>query len=219
MARNTIVRKLQDALSDAVDSECKVVYILAETRKLLETYPPDPLPFALKLYCHWALHIDLDCRCTTLPFLEKVEAFAAKVLAGKVTIVAGLKMFRDITEPKMFREFIFFDTFKEQFRQLLQAYNLPTAVCDEDSRWHEFLTHYAGVIEDGSLSCKANASSLKLVSEVIFTKGMQPVASHLWLRIPFGLEWTIVLRDGRKLNTELIAPIDSEKIWHSTVLL
>ena len=60
MTANAIVDKLRAAISEPVDSECKVVYILAETRKLLETYPPDPLPFALKLYCHWALHVDLE---------------------------------------------------------------------------------------------------------------------------------------------------------------
>ncbi len=68
-----IVEKLRAILDDAVDSECKVVYVLAETRKLLETYPPNPFPFALKLYCHWALHVDLESRGTTLPFLQKVE--------------------------------------------------------------------------------------------------------------------------------------------------
>ena len=210
MTEKSIVAKLRDALSDAIDSECKVVYILAETRKLLETYPPDPLPFALKLYCHWALHVDLDKPGTTLLFLEKVDIFAASGLEGTSDMLA---------EHRMLREFVFLDSFREQFRQFLQTFNLPTAVCDEDSRWNEFLTHYAGVIEDGSLSCKAKANSLKLVSEVVFTKGRIAAASENSYT-PFRLAWTIALLDGRKLTIEVnaSAPNGDEAIGSVTTL-
>jgi len=202
MTEKSIVAKLRDALSDPVDSECKVVYILAETRKLLETYPPDPIPFALKLYCHWALHVDLENPGTTLQFLEKVETFVVSMLAGSKDIAA---------EHRMYREFVFLDTFRLQFRQFLQTYDLPTAVCDEDSRWHEFLEHYAGVIADGSLSCKTKANSLKVVSEVVFTKGRIRAASEKTY-IPFGLVWTIILLDGKKLAVEVraSAPVGNE---------
>jgi hypothetical protein len=200
MTENSIVAKLRIILSSAVDSEWKVVYILAESRKLLETYPPDPVPFALKLYCHWALHVDLESPRTTLPFLEQVDGFAASVLAGTKDPLA---------EHRMLREFVFLNTFRQQFKQFLQIYGLPTEVCDDDSRWHEFLTHYAGVIEDGSLSCKAKVNSLKLVSEVVFTKGR---ASASWEEslLPFYLTWTIVLLDGRKLTVEANASVLDE---------
>ncbi len=103
----------------------------------------------------------------------------------------------------MLREFVFLDTFREQFRQFLQAFNLPTAVCDEDARWNAFLTHYAGVIEDGSLSCKAKkANSLKLVSEVVFTRGRMAAGSEHF-HLPFRVTWTIILRSGQELTLEL----------------
>jgi len=38
--RDAIVKKLRAALSGPVDDECKVVYILAEIRKLLELTRP-----------------------------------------------------------------------------------------------------------------------------------------------------------------------------------
>src|SRR6266853_2222095 len=103
MTENAIVEKLRAALSGAVDSECKVVYVLAESRKLLETYAPDPLPFALKLYCHWALHIDLENPKITLAFLERVDRHAASVLAGNSDMAE---------EHRMVREFVFLDTFR-----------------------------------------------------------------------------------------------------------
>lgn len=210
MSEKAIVEKLRAVLSGPVDSEYKVVYVLAETRKVLETYPPDPMPFALKMYCHWALHIDLDRPGTTLPFLERADQHAANVLAGSKNIVE---------EHQMLREFVFLDTFKLQFKNFLQIYNLPTAICDEDQRWHEFLKHYAGVIEDGSLSCSAKSHPLKLISEVIFTKG-RTVAAQQDFYVPFGLAWTIALLDGRKLTVEVkaSAPNGIEMISSVTTL-
>jgi hypothetical protein len=58
----------------------------------------------------------------------------------------------------MVREFLFLDTFRFEFKKFMRAYDLPTAVCDEDLRWNEFLKHYAGVVEDGSLSCTPKPS-------------------------------------------------------------
>ena len=188
-----IIGKLRAALSNEVDNECKVVYILCESRKLLEKYPPDPVPFALKLYCHWALHVDLTHPSTTLPFLERVDKFAADVLADKPNAAE---------QHQMLREFVFLDTFRQQLRQFLKSYDLPTAVCDEDPRWHEFLKQYAGIIEDGSLSCQDKTGRLKLVREVIFTK-RRPIISNTY--IPFDLSWDIALLDGRTMTVEVNA--------------
>jgi hypothetical protein len=141
-----IVRKLREALRDEIKKEKDVVYILVESRKLLEDTKPGQPHFALKLYCHWALHVDLAGRDTTLPFLERVDSFVAGVLANNTNIVE---------EHRMFREFIFLDTFREQFKHFLASYGLPTAVCDENPQWHAFLKLYAGIVEDGTLSCNA----------------------------------------------------------------
>ena len=204
-----IIEKLRAALSSEVDSECKVVYILCESRKLLEKYPPDPTPFALKLYFHWALHVDLTHPSTTFPFLAQVDKFAAGVLAGKTNVAE---------QNQMFREFVFLETFRQQLTQFLKSYDLPTAVCDEAPRWHEFLKQYAGVIEDGSLSCQDKTGGLRLVSEVIFTKG-RSIASGT--SIPFDLSWKIVLLDKRTMTVQVNAAElrgGNEMISHSICL-
>src|SRR6266446_3118137 len=108
--RDAIVEKLRAVLSSGIDSECKVVYVLAEARKLLETHPTDPEPFGLKLYCHWALHVDLDSPGTTLPFLKRVDEYVASVLAGNTDI---------ILEHRMLEEFVLLNTFREQFKRFL----------------------------------------------------------------------------------------------------
>ena len=204
--KEQIIEKLRAVLSNEVDNECKVVYILCESRKLLEKYPPDPVPFALKLYCHWALHVDLTHPSTTLPFLERVDKFAADVLADKPNVAE---------QHQMLREFVFLDTFRQQLRQFLKSYDLPTAVCDEDPRWHEFLKQYAGIIEDGSLSCQDKTGRLKLVREVIFTKSRSKTSGTY---IPFDLSWNIVLKDRRTLTVEVNAaalPDGNEMILHA----
>jgi len=191
--KDSIIKKIRTILDSGVDSECKVSYVLAESRKLLETYPPDPAPFALRLYCNWALHIDLDHTKTTLPFLQRLDEFVASVLGEKNEDI--------VLEHRMLREFIFLDTFRVQFSELLNSYALPTKLCDDDNLWHEFLTHYAGIIEDGSLSCRSNSPTLKWVKEVVFTKGRTRTDGF----IPFDLTWEIQLLDGRTLAVSVSA--------------
>lgn len=200
--KNSIIDKLRELLAGEIDTECKVVYLLVESRKLLETYPPDPAPVALKIYCHWALHIDLEYPNVTLPFLRRVDDFAASVL-GENNIAQ---------ESEMFREFVFLETFRDQLKQFFLAYGLPTGMCDEDQRWYDFLRHYAGVIQDGSLSCSARTESLRVISEITFTKG-RPTADTF---IPFRFCWIIGLRDGGNMTVDVgaSAPNGTEMIFH-----
>lgn len=188
----SIVRKIRHALEGPLDSECKVVYILAESRKLLDSARHDHGSFALRLYCNWALHVDLDFPATTLPFLRIVEKYAKSVLDGCKDIVE---------ENRMLGEFAFLESFRREFEEFLRSHRLPTDVCTDRKRWHEFLTYYSGVIEDGSIFCKAQTDELKLVRGVVFKKGREVPGYHL----PFGLIWTIIFRDGRKVEVEVKA--------------
>lgn len=189
MTEPSIVEKLRAELADHVNSERKVVYILTESRKLLMSYPRDPKPFALNLYCHWAVHVDLHGADTILPFLNRVDRFVESTLAGNPDI-AG--------EREMFRDFVFLETFRLQFGQFLKSYGLPTEICDEDERWHEFLMHYAGVIRDGALRCRSE-TQLTDVSEVVFKIGKQTSGNHL----PFDLVWEIHLKNGKVLDVSV----------------
>src|SRR5206468_1312492 len=129
----------------------------------------------------------------TQPFLAQVDAFAERVLSGKTNAVE---------DHRMFRQFVFLDTFRDQFKQFLSSFELPSAVCEENERWHTFLEHYAGVVEDGSLACRAPTQRLKLVSEVIITKGAPaPPDAH----IPFALSWEVILLDGKRMTVEVNA--------------
>src|ERR1039458_6579702 len=138
MTEKQIIGKLRLALSEEVKKEADVVYILAECRKLLEDTKPDDPHFALKLYCHWAVHVDLARRDTTLPFLKRVDTFVECALADD-----------DFGEQnRMFREFGFLGSFRQLLKQFLESYELPARVCDNDSLWRLFLSIYASVIEE-----------------------------------------------------------------------
>ena len=69
MTANAIVEKLNAVIAKPIDSECKVVYVLCEVRKLLESIPANQRPWALNMYCHWALHVDLHGEDTIRSFL------------------------------------------------------------------------------------------------------------------------------------------------------
>ncbi|HUZ93834.1 MAG TPA: hypothetical protein VMU57_02875 [Edaphobacter sp.] len=132
--------------------------------------------------------MDLDIPKTTREFLEQVDAFVASVLAGSTDIAA---------ENRAINHFVLLDTFKGQFREFLNAFGLPSVLCDEEARWHEFVEHYSGVIEDGSLAC--NGVNLNLVDKVVFSKGQRRRAETY---VPFDLVWEIFLLDKRRIIVE-----------------
>jgi hypothetical protein len=199
----SIVTKIRNLLENGVNDECKVVYLLVECRKLDDTYPRIPMPFALSLNINWAVHIHLSYTNTTLDFLNRVDEFAANFLADQ----------NFAQQHNMFRELSFLESFRNQLAQFLAAYDLPTALCKNNDRWHEFLKHYAGVIEDGSLSCQAKKSDFKLLRGVSFTKGPWRKDAH----IPFSLTWKMFLKNDKTLIADLWAggPTGTEFLCHS----
>lgn len=203
--KDAIVEKLRQHLSSSIDTECKVVYLLCEVRKLLDKEPPDPAPFALRLYCHWALHVDLSYKSTTMHFLEKVDSYVFNKLnlgETKETLLA---------EHALFQEFVYLETFRKELSQFLAMQALPTSICDEDARWFSFLTAYAGVIEDGSLTCQSKGpDKLKIVERVTFTKSARNTADG---HVPFDMKWDILLKDKRRLGIE-VGTQPNHKLMH-----
>jgi hypothetical protein len=96
---------------------------------VLEAEGFDSAPFALKLYRHWALHVDLSSPGTTVPFLKQVDSFVDGILSDQRDLAA---------EHRMFREFVYLDTFRDQLRDFLAKNDLPISICDEKAaarRW------------------------------------------------------------------------------------
>jgi hypothetical protein len=191
-----IVGKLMALLNEPIDNECKVVYLLAEVRKLLERDDPDHKMGSLWMYCHWALHVDLESPKTTEGFLAKVDRWVTNTVAYLTP--SGSWTFGE--EYNLFKDFIYLNTFRRQLRVFLAAYKLPTTLCSDDEQWHRFIQAYGGVIEDGTLAAVGKKSTLQAVEKVTFEKGGNLTAEH---HVPFVIQWTIQLKDGRTLKTSV----------------
>src|SRR5690349_80676 len=81
--KNSILEKIRALLSGPVETECQVVYLLCEVRKLLpensKLHANNPQMFALRFHCNWALHINLS-RSTTHQFLAKIDHYISNRL-------------------------------------------------------------------------------------------------------------------------------------------
>ena len=194
MTANAIVEKLNAVIAKPIDSECKVVYVLCEVRKLLESIPANQRPWALNMYCHWALHVDLHGENTIRSFLEQVDTFVRGFLKGIKNFDASHRMFRD---------FVFSDTFRSQLRDFLQANRIRSDLTDENVHWNEFVTQYAGVIEDGSLSIRAENHGIRQVKQVTFTKDQ--CETDGFDLIPFDMTWAVTLLNGRSVTVRVNA--------------
>ena len=178
--RNAIAEKLRQHLASPVNTEPTAVYLLCETRKLLEHEDPSRTPTPLRMYCHWALHVDLTGRGTTEPFVKRVDDVVSNLLNGILT-GDSLK-----AEHALVAEFASFDTFRNELRDFLLRNTLPTDLCDRDDRWFGFLEAYAGVIEDGSLLC-----SLNTVDGLTFKKRQRSVTPG---NLSFAPTWVVSLK-------------------------
>jgi hypothetical protein len=194
MAKDAIVEKLRALLNSGIDSEATVVYLLCEVRKLFEKTPASDRPFALNMYCHWALHVDLTGPDTVLPFLRQVDAYIHGVIVGPEDFSAS---------DQMVREFLMLDTFRTQLRTFLDGHGLPTDLTTDDGQWNRFVTRYAGVIDDGSLLCRSTKrNDLKHVKQVTFARGR---SAAVFRQLPFDMTWVITLQDNRQFDVSVNA--------------
>ena len=187
--QHSIVQKLDALLVSPITRESEAVYLLCEVRKLLDLERTREA-FPLRLHCNWALHVDLTHTRTTLPFLKQVDSALASLIGpGKSDLSA---------EEKVFDEFVSLKALRGHLRAFLQRHRLPARLCDDDGWWHQFLTHHAGVIDDGSLSCSADTNGeLAYLKKVTFTKGD---TLHAGAHVPFAMTWRVDLLDGRSVT-------------------
>ena len=201
MSRPAIVEKLTKILGGSVDSECQVVYILAEVRKLDEL-SGKTAPTTLRMFLHWALHVDLEGAGTIKTFVERIDDVVVRLLTNSSTPEETIA-----AENALFKEVTYFDEFRQGLRAFLQQWGIPTGLCDDNDRWFDFLAAYTQVIEDGSLVGK----NKQMVETVTFTKGRNNPSgdrrqlAHKWIVFfnkPFnnshGIELTVqVPPDGK----------------------
>ena len=146
MTEEAIVGKLRMALQKKIASECQVVYVLVEIRKLLDLHHQTKRFNILTLYCNWAVHISLDRDAAQNLVIELNRSYSR--------LDTGEKAERGF---KGLWNYLSFDHFRKQFRGFLSSHNLPTAIC-EDVEWQDFLHYYSLVIQDCRLECSGSSN-------------------------------------------------------------
>ena len=136
-----ITEKLRKHLAGGVKTECRVVYLLAEIRKILEAEKPNPRPVAVWMFCHWALHVNLTRSHTTSDFLEQIDAFTISKNITGLPEPDGTFSIAD--EQRLTRDLLFLTNLRVQLRNFLQSHKLSTRLCDRDTSWFAFLSAFA----------------------------------------------------------------------------
>lgn len=160
MTRLAIVEKLTAFVADPITTECQVVYILAEVRKLDEMSGKNA-PQTLRMFLHWGLHVDLEGPGTIKTFVERIDDVVVNLLGTGAATPQAVA-----AETELYKEVTYFDQFRNELRDFLGGWGIPTTFCDDDEKWFDFVAAYTRVIEDGSLVGK----NKKMVETVTFLK-------------------------------------------------
>jgi hypothetical protein len=136
--QTSIEGKLIALVAAPIDTEAKAVYLLCQARKL-QDYDHSG-PNRLRMFCNWAVHVELDSRSTVDPFLQHIDDVVGHTLAGLLTQESFA------AELALKDDFAAFDTFRNELRDLFVYHNIPTMLCDDDAWWYGFLEQYSGVI-------------------------------------------------------------------------
>jgi|ERR1035437_2645921 hypothetical protein len=141
MGRTAIEEKLTHHLSSKGPlTESRVVYILVETRKLLELQDELDRYSTLRFFCDWALHTELS-RAGAQRILRLFDE-AYPLICSNQVLPPNLE--REIADTTNLKQF------KDEFAEVLAAYGLPNTIVT--NRWPTFLQSYTAVIEDCPLT-------------------------------------------------------------------
>ena len=136
MQSQIIYAKLRNELNNDIKSELQVVYILLQTRKLLETKNLKSKYTTLNLYCNWVLHGQLDGFLTRKYFSDKFESYVNDGVNSKE---AG----RNIIINQ--RHFFVLNELKIQLSSFLKQNNLPERLTFRP-HWTNFMKLLLGIL-------------------------------------------------------------------------
>lgn len=137
-----IISKLQAELHEEMQSERQVLYILVQTRKLIECDRRADDLEKLRLHCDWTVHPRLN--------LKKAKKLVAKMNSWYTTV----------RQPNTFADFrelgqhLNLTIFRSEFLEFLNRYKIEGPKCDANW-WFAFLYNYCRIIQDCPLETNA----------------------------------------------------------------
>jgi hypothetical protein len=131
-----IIDKLKSALSEPIEKEKDVVYILTEIRKLLERNDIKSKYSILNFYCNWVLHSVID----------RVEPEIHKLLQEIETTIRSGKF--DTAIPK---KMLNFELFQKDFQKFISDFSINYNL---QANWITFRKLLIDIISDCPLEIK-----------------------------------------------------------------
>jgi hypothetical protein len=179
-----IAAKLNRELKDEIVSERQVVYILVETRKLLEQQGVLHDFRALKLCSDWAVHPKLQGRDSQI-VLKYFDAYEIEYQNSHIA------MAEFPLEP--LHDFVSYKQFRAEFMDALSSYDVETDTLAQDKFWQSFIQYYACVIQDCPLEAKQD--STELVNRVTAQSWSREMADAIYpgKRV---IQWNWTLKSG-----------------------
>lgn len=187
-----IVDKLREHLSNPVDTEASVVYLMVEVRKAIDRQKATNQDSApdyrlLRLYSNWVVHVSLE-ELTAGP-RELLRAFDESVE------LRGLSM------NALY--FLSFTNLRAQMSQFLVREKLPTRLVDSQDEWERFLDLYVSVVSECPITYRPDDErgiNFKYIRSVSITRGFPDDEEVMkgMLMEPFKtfICWRVELRDG-----------------------
>jgi len=164
---DAIVTKLRRELSSRGPlTEARVVYILAEIRKLMERKRQQKKYYALSFHCSWALHPTMD-RGGAGRILRRFDK-AFELLKDKRLHELPANLRDEINAT------IGLEKFQDELKTFLVAHQFPTRIVEKE--WTKFLRQYAAVIEDCALTLRDKSLGLQYIKKVTVCGAQEPSA-------------------------------------------
>jgi hypothetical protein len=182
MSQLAIVEKLRQELLEKIVSERQVMYILVETRKLLNILNQTKAFSVLSFHCNWALHHSLDQDAAKNLITELNDSYRA--LGEGATAERGAKVLWDK---------LGLDIFRKQLRGFLRHHQLPADLC-EDGDWQSFLHHYSKIIQDSPLICSQRAAVAGITFDRLVLTAVDTGINMLGIE-EIAIRWTFYLKD------------------------
>jgi hypothetical protein len=156
-----IIAKLTEELREPISSERQVVYFMVELRKLIELNGDGANYPALKFHCDWIAHPILQGQAAQ----EVVRLFDHYQRVMEESAQGEQQQAPDMSFMGKLGPTLTMTNFRNQLNTYLRSQGLDPSIPNNNENWANFLTYYAGVIEDCPLRCVSQG--LKYTDEVV----------------------------------------------------
>ena len=185
--QDSILEKLTIELNNGIHTEAQTVYLLVQIRKLME-HNSNKAYDTLKMFCDWALYIELSKNKQIIKLLEEFDE----------AIGRGDKGYGPINY-----DYLSLKKFKEALKNFLTDFNLPKGILS-NGHWSTFIRLYAKVVSDCPVTKKDYP--FKFIEEISISDWHpdNAPAEYFKIREGFYLQWRVVKKDGTQIHWEVL---------------